>query len=75
MSEVLLVTAFHVICNSSFDSKCLHHSMHLPYCTDLKRHQDEGDSNWDNHSEEAEVITNCELKRLAMQLQEELHDL
>ncbi len=36
MSEILLVTAFDVICNSSFDSKCLHHSMHLPYCTDLQ---------------------------------------
>jgi hypothetical protein len=36
MSEILLVSAFDVICNSSFDSKCLHHSMHLPYCTDLQ---------------------------------------
>jgi hypothetical protein len=36
MSEILLVTAFDVIGNSSFGSKCLHHSMHLPYCTDLQ---------------------------------------
>jgi hypothetical protein len=51
------------------------HAFTLLHRSTRKRHQDGGDSNWDNNSEEAEVITNCELKRLAMQLQEELHEL
>jgi hypothetical protein len=48
---------------SSFESKCLHHSMHLPYCTDLQQR----DSKMGLTQTGTTIV-----KRLAMQLQEEL---
>jgi hypothetical protein len=35
MSEILHVPTFDIICTSSFDTKCLHHTVETPLYTNL----------------------------------------
>jgi hypothetical protein len=41
VSEILCVTTFDIICAFSFDKKCVHHTMEMPYgnCIKLNNHQ------------------------------------
>jgi hypothetical protein len=41
VSEILCVIIFDIICASIFDTKCVHHTMEMPYgnCIKLNNHQ------------------------------------